>query len=274
MNEVVARPAEVTAAYHSIPSEAARIGSLLALLPAQSDAVLEIGARDGRITRLLCNRYASVVALDLSPVRVREPGCVFLVANLVRLPFEDDAFDAVLCSEVLEHLPPALLEQGCRELVRVTRGRLVVGVPFEQDLRIGRTTCASCGAHNPPWGHRTSFTRSLLARLLAPMECRAEDAVGRQRGASNPLSAWILDQLANPWGTYAQEEPCVACGAAVRAPALSSVRTVIGRSALALIRLQSAFVPAKPNWIHLAFEKPRGALSAAVSRGPALESAG
>jgi len=257
LEEAAARSSTIDmAAYRSSPDEVARIDSLLKLLPARSDLVLEIGARDGHITRRLCGLYPSVVALDLSPVRVSEPRCHPLVANLVRLPFGEDEFDAVVCAEVLEHIPPELLEQACRELVRVTRACLVVGVPFEQDLRIGRTTCPTCGARNPPWSHRTTFTKDLLSRLFAPMRCRAEDLVGRQSVATNPFSAWILDRLGNPWGTYSQEEPCVTCGEPLRAPSISPVRFALGKFAVALMRVQTVLTPSKANWIHLAFEKP------------------
>jgi SAM-dependent methyltransferase len=44
-----------------------------------------------------------------------------------RLPFEDRAFDSVLCSDVLEHLDT--LHRVFGELVRVTRKYLVVSLP-------------------------------------------------------------------------------------------------------------------------------------------------
>ena len=50
-------------------------------------------------------------------------------ANVTRLPFSDDCFDLVICSEVLEHIPDH--ETAIREVVRVLKpGKpLVVSVP-------------------------------------------------------------------------------------------------------------------------------------------------
>lgn len=51
------------------------------------------------------------------------------VANVTTLPFADEAFDLVICSEVLEHIPDD--HTAIQELVRVLKpgGNLVVSVP-------------------------------------------------------------------------------------------------------------------------------------------------
>jgi hypothetical protein len=47
-----------------------------------------------------------------------------------RIPFADDTFDAVVSSDVLEHVPPAGRPAFLAELLRVTRGLVVVAAPF------------------------------------------------------------------------------------------------------------------------------------------------
>jgi hypothetical protein len=69
------------------------------------------------------------------------------------LGFADDFFDFVLCAEVLEHIPTASLSRACSELGRVSKHYVLIGVPYRQDIRVGRTTCWSCRKKNPPWGH-------------------------------------------------------------------------------------------------------------------------
>jgi hypothetical protein len=49
-------------------------------------------------------------------------------ALLPELPFPDKSMDIVTCFEVLEHLLPADVEPGIRELVRVAKGHIVVSV--------------------------------------------------------------------------------------------------------------------------------------------------
>nr|MBP9532880.1 class I SAM-dependent methyltransferase [Syntrophaceae bacterium] len=50
-------------------------------------------------------------------------------ADITQMPFADETFDCVICSEVLEHIPEH--EAALKELVRVLkpRGTLVVSVP-------------------------------------------------------------------------------------------------------------------------------------------------
>ena len=49
--------------------------------------------------------------------------------NIYNLPYKDNSFDLVLCTEVLEHLDDP--QKGLKELVRVSKKYLVVSVPNE-----------------------------------------------------------------------------------------------------------------------------------------------
>src|SRR5690606_31733886 len=115
------------------PDEQARIASLLRLLP-KGERILEIGARDGYITRLLAARFPEVVALDLEKPAIDVPGVVCHAGDVRSLDYADASFDVVLCSEVLEHVPSSDLRLACNELTRVTARYAVIGVPFAQDL--------------------------------------------------------------------------------------------------------------------------------------------
>ena len=52
-----------------------------------------------------------------------------LTANILDLPFPDDSFDLVICSEVMEHIPDH--ESAIKELIRVLKpdNHLVISVP-------------------------------------------------------------------------------------------------------------------------------------------------
>jgi 2-polyprenyl-3-methyl-5-hydroxy-6-metoxy-1,4-benzoquinol methylase len=51
--------------YRNSQSEQNRVGDLISLLPTGGKSVLDIGARDGYISRLLAAHYLKVTALDL-----------------------------------------------------------------------------------------------------------------------------------------------------------------------------------------------------------------
>lgn len=125
-----------------------------------------------------------------------------------------------------------------------------------QDIRIGRTTCGNCGAHNPPWGHVNSFDERRLAELLPGLEISSRSFVGLNRAATVALAVLLMDLAGNPWGTYDQEERCLRCGSELAPPATRSLLSRVC-SGLAFRLNQAAFLLARPRptWIHLVFSK-------------------
>lgn len=109
------------------------------------DRVLDLGCGEGRhLIGALLAADVHAVGVDLSHADLvtgrkktqdwaesvgesRRP--TLAQASGYRLPFADNAFDAVICSEVLEHVP--LVSNVLHEIDRVLRpgGRLVISVP-------------------------------------------------------------------------------------------------------------------------------------------------
>jgi 2-polyprenyl-3-methyl-5-hydroxy-6-metoxy-1,4-benzoquinol methylase len=100
--------------YRNSEREQQRIHSLLALVPQGRTTVLDVGARDGYISRRLSERFARVTALDLEQPRFIIEGVTALKGDVTSLDFQDESFDTVLCAEVLEHVPPARLQRACK----------------------------------------------------------------------------------------------------------------------------------------------------------------
>jgi SAM-dependent methyltransferase len=249
------------AVYRASESEQLRTASLLKMLPSGLTTVLEIGARDGHFSRLLTGYFKNVTALDLVKPPFEGDRITTVAGDVTHLEFADSSFDCVFCTEVLEHVRE--LEKAVREIVRVAKSHIVIGVPFRQDLNCGRLTCINCKTINPGWGHVNSFDRERLLQLFEGFEVHAEELVWHNDEWTNPLSTWLMDFGGNPWGPYSDENCCGSCGnPLIEPPPRNLAQKLACKSAYVLNAIQRVFYRPRPFWIHLAFRnktRPNGA---------------
>ena len=100
--------------------------------------VLDAGCGEGVLSVMMAQKGAIVMGCDLSKPNVDKSklyaiennvgnSTEFLVGDAEKLPFPDDAFDLVVSSHVLEHLPD--FDQGLREIMRVTKKHAIIAIP-------------------------------------------------------------------------------------------------------------------------------------------------
>ena len=212
--------------------------------------------RDGFLARLLADRYRDVTALDLIEPEIADERIACVAGDVTQLTFPDASFDLVVCAEVLEHIKPALLQTACSELVRVTRRHLLIGVPYKQDTRVGRTTCPTCGTRNPAWGHVSRFDEASLRDFFPGLPVVRSCLVGVNDEATNFVSSSLMDLAGNPFGTYGQDEACVNCGGRLDAPPPRQLhQKVLTKIGFWAAYATKPFKPRHANWIHLLLSK-------------------
>jgi SAM-dependent methyltransferase len=142
--------------------------------------VVELGCCFGFLSLRLASAGHRVTAVDLTPgtaallasVAPRLGTPVRVVAgDALRIPLADRCADTVFSVHLLEHLPVGQDAVVLAEMLRVTRRRAIVAVPFED-------------APNPTWGHVRTFDLAALDALGA--------ASGHQYVVDEHHGGWLV----------------------------------------------------------------------------------
>jgi ubiquinone/menaquinone biosynthesis C-methylase UbiE len=101
---------------------------------------LEVGCGLGGFSINLAKKGASHIGLDISPTALQEAKRLakqlkvddkidFILGDVQNLPFKEQEYDIVVCSETLEHVDDS--DKGLKELVRVTKnsGHVAITLP-------------------------------------------------------------------------------------------------------------------------------------------------
>jgi SAM-dependent methyltransferase len=140
------------------------------------ESVAEIGCGDGAVLEELARRGIGTkrIGMEISSSAVElaagRPGVAGVEQfDGERIPAADHAYDLVLATHVLEHVPaPAPL---LAEIARVARRAIVIEVPLERNLSARRPAAR---AASEAAGHLHRFDRAQVRRLLAGTGWRIE----------------------------------------------------------------------------------------------------
>ena len=135
------------------------------------DRALDLGSGSGDFTALLAEVAARVIGVEvaeaaLTRARSRHPGLAFRLASIDRpLPFEDNQFEVVWASEVIEHVADTARWLSEARRVLVPGGRLLLTTPSHGRLRVA---LGGVERFSEPLGdHLHLYTRRSLSGLLA-----------------------------------------------------------------------------------------------------------
>ncbi len=148
--------------------------TIISEVPKEARTILDVGCGKAWVARHFCPRGVEVFSMDISTVNPKRAVEKYpydnhygLVADAYRLPFREGAFDCIIASEIIEHVP----EPGpfIGSLLRVLRpgGQLVITTPYNEKIQY--SLCIHCNRPTPQHAHIHSFTmKKMLA--LTPKE--------------------------------------------------------------------------------------------------------
>lgn len=153
------------------------------------DKVIDIGAGAGRHSFELYRRGADVIAFDQSESDMAAVADMFVamelegevpegakartaVGDALALPYEDESFDVVLISEVLEHVPED--ERAIAELTRILKPGGVAAVTVPRYFPEKICWALSDAYHEVEGGHVRIYRADELAAKLAAAKLTVE----------------------------------------------------------------------------------------------------
>ena len=135
--------------------------------------VLNIGVGSGVLEKIALSKNIDIYTLDPSEkaiIAMQEKigNQKAKVGYSQEIPFDDEFFDVVIMSEVLEHLDDDILLATINDIHRVLKenGKFIGTVPYNENLKEQLVICPKCGEQFHRWGHIQSFEEERLGLLL------------------------------------------------------------------------------------------------------------
>ncbi|WGM40040.1 hypothetical protein AMEJIAPC_02981 [Caulobacter sp. NIBR1757] len=145
-----------------------RVELTAAVVPRDVRSLLDAGCGNGvfGIALAAARPDIALVGMDRSAAALKYAPFETIQGSLESIPFPDGSFDCVSCLQVIEHLPLGVYEVALRELVRVSRRYVIVGVPYKEDLEKDTTVCPACKTRFNIDLHLRTYDDAKIANLF------------------------------------------------------------------------------------------------------------
>ena len=145
---------------------------VISKIPKNVNSILDVGCGNGWVAKEFLPKGKQVYSLDISvtnPSKAKKlyPGEKHfgITADSFHLPFNDNSFDCVISSEIIEHVyDPA---EFINELFRVVKkgGSLIITTPYKEKLIY--YLCIHCNQKTPANAHIHSFDEKKIESLYS-----------------------------------------------------------------------------------------------------------
>ena len=141
-------------------------------IESDSGRVLDVGCGRAWVAQHLCPKNYEVVSMDISLENTSGALKTYpfenhaaVVADVFSLPFNENTFDVIIASEIIEHVvdPQAFVAN----LIRVLKpgGQLIVTTPYKEKIKY--SLCVHCNKLTPLHAHIHSFDEKILTSLYS-----------------------------------------------------------------------------------------------------------
>ncbi|WP_457642103.1 methyltransferase domain-containing protein, partial [Persephonella sp.] len=124
--------------------EKERIEIINKLIPKDVKTILDAGCGSGTLTNFFDSKKYDITGIDISDTALEYFKHKKVKGSISNLPFEDNSFDLVICSDVLEHIPEKEFDQSIKELKRVSKKYILIISPNDEDIEANQIKCWNC----------------------------------------------------------------------------------------------------------------------------------
>lgn len=139
--------------------------------------VLDYGCGKGHIIGYFLRKGIQISGVDMSEEEVKivdkkyKKNSNFKGVKLFdgeKLPFSDNEFDLITCTECIEHVLDMHMSTFLSELYRVQKkdGVILITTPNEENIQKSQICCPNCNTVYHPQGHVRSFSSYTLTDLM------------------------------------------------------------------------------------------------------------
>lgn len=224
-----------------------RVPVTLSMIPSSTRSVLDLGCGDGTLLHYM-NSTLFKVGLDISyTILGLMTGEYRIQGTSGSLPFRDSAFDLILCTEVLEHLPVGEYKIILEEMQRVAEKYILISVPFREDLNRKQARCSKCGYVFHVHLHLRNFELSQLKGLFPEYLMKKYCFSGPREKDFPPWLLRIRRKYGHRW-EWDRNAMCPQCGSKIGQRPKRTVVSVI-TSGLANLTGKT-----HPKWVSVFYE--------------------
>lgn len=136
------------------------------IIPFDVNSIIDLGCGNGLITNELNELYNRVVGVDISKEALSFIKGKSICCNCNSIPVENNSFDLVFSSEMLEHLENDTLSTTIEEMKRISSKYILITVPNNEILISSFLKCNNCGNKFHQSGHLQKLSIQKLTKFF------------------------------------------------------------------------------------------------------------
>lgn len=180
-----------------------KVNKVLSIIPDDVNSIIDVGSGNGIITNELHKKY-NITAVDRSKKALSFVKAKKIQADCSNIPIEDNSFDMVFSSELLEHLDENTFCKTINELKRLTKKYIFITVPNDENLRKTDIQCPECKFIYNRVYHLRSFKIKDFKSYFKDFKIIYCETFGKKVRYYNPLISKIKQKISPPksWIPY------------------------------------------------------------------------